>query len=131
MKEMILNFLEKIQLPLLPSLFGAILAGVDYVLMGAGIPRAIPGVLDRLCRGEQVEISLDVEGASRDESFVTTFDPAAFWGGDPPQLHRPRFLAIVPMVVIGNMVPVTLQALTVTMSLVLSVIASSRVSASR
>ena len=34
-----INFLEKIQTPLLPSLFGAMLAGVDYVLMGAGIPR--------------------------------------------------------------------------------------------
>jgi len=27
---------------------GAMLAGVDYVLMGAGIPRAIPGALDLL-----------------------------------------------------------------------------------
>ena len=42
------NFLEKIQPPTLPSLFGAMLADVDYVLMGAGIPRAIPGILDRL-----------------------------------------------------------------------------------
>jgi nitronate monooxygenase len=38
------NYLEKIQLPTLASLYGAMLAGVDYVLMGAGIPRAIPGV---------------------------------------------------------------------------------------
>ncbi len=34
-----INYLEKIQTPTLPSLFGAMLAGVDYVLMGAGIPR--------------------------------------------------------------------------------------------
>lgn len=38
-----INLLEKIQLPTLPSLFGAMLSGVDYVLMGAGIPRSIPG----------------------------------------------------------------------------------------
>ncbi len=31
-----INFLKKIQLPTLPSLFGAMLAGVDYVLMGGG-----------------------------------------------------------------------------------------------
>ena len=43
-----INLLEKVQLPTLPSLFGAMLAGVDYVLMGAGVPRAIPGALDRL-----------------------------------------------------------------------------------
>jgi len=43
-----INFLEKIQLPNLPSLYGAMLAGVDYILMGAGIPREIPGALDAL-----------------------------------------------------------------------------------
>src|SRR5689334_19505902 len=58
-----INFLEKIQFPALPSLFGAMLAGVDYVLMGAGIPRNIPGVLDRLAKGEPVELKIDVEGA--------------------------------------------------------------------
>jgi nitronate monooxygenase len=46
-----INFLEKIQFPTLASLYGAMLAGVDYVLMGAGIPRAIPGILDQLARG--------------------------------------------------------------------------------
>src|ERR1017187_6923518 len=34
-----INLLEKVQLPNLASLYGAMLAGVDYVLMGAGIPR--------------------------------------------------------------------------------------------
>ena len=29
----------------LPSLYGAMLAGVGFVLMGAGIPKAIPGIL--------------------------------------------------------------------------------------
>ena len=37
-----LNLLEKLQLPTLPSLFGALLAGVDCVLMGAGIPGPSP-----------------------------------------------------------------------------------------
>ena len=36
------NFLEKIQVPNLPSIYGAMLAGVTYVLMGAGIPRLPP-----------------------------------------------------------------------------------------
>ena len=44
-----INFLEKLQTPHLPSIYGAMLAGVDYVLMGAGIPMKIPGVLDRFC----------------------------------------------------------------------------------
>jgi nitronate monooxygenase len=87
------NYLEKIQLPTLPSLFGAMLAGVDYVLMGAGIPRAIPGVLDRLSAGKSVELRLDVHGATDD--FVMCFDPQEFCGGRAPKLERPRFLAIV------------------------------------
>ncbi|HTV02875.1 MAG TPA: hypothetical protein VMF13_20165, partial [Luteitalea sp.] len=38
-----INYLEKIQTPHLPSIYGALLAGVDVVLMGAGIPLRIPG----------------------------------------------------------------------------------------
>ena len=33
-----INYLEKIQFPHLASIYGALLAGVDYILMGAGIP---------------------------------------------------------------------------------------------
>ncbi len=91
-----INLLEKIQLPTLPSLFGAMLAGVDVVLMGAGVPRAIPGVLDRLARGEPVELRLDVEGRAADQEPVTVgFDPQAFFRGAAPSLSRPRFFAIV------------------------------------
>jgi NAD(P)H-dependent flavin oxidoreductase YrpB (nitropropane dioxygenase family) len=90
------NLLEKIQLPTLPSLFGAILAGVDYVLMGAGIPRAIPGALDRLSRGEVAELKIDVQGAEANEEFLSKFDPVAFMEGTPlPELKRPYFLGIV------------------------------------
>jgi NAD(P)H-dependent flavin oxidoreductase YrpB (nitropropane dioxygenase family) len=90
-----INYLEKIQIPTLPSLFGAMLAGVDYVLMGAGIPRSIPGALDALSRGEAAELRIEVSDAAPDEHFATRFDPAAFCGGVAPTLRRPRFLAIV------------------------------------
>ena len=42
-----INLLEKVQMPTLASLYGAMLAGVDYVLMGAGIPTQIAKVLDK------------------------------------------------------------------------------------
>ena len=71
------------------------LAGVDYVLMGAGIPRGIPGVLDHLAEGKPVELKIDVEGADAKEKFLSTFDPAAFCGARAPRLNRPRFLGIV------------------------------------
>ncbi|MCX6968062.1 MAG: nitronate monooxygenase [Verrucomicrobia bacterium] len=93
--EVGINFLEKIQLPTLSSIFGAMLAGVDFILMGAGIPRAIPGVLDHFAQGEAVKLKIDVEGATPDQEFATTFDPVAFCGGTAPKLKRPNFLAII------------------------------------
>ena len=90
-----INYLEKIQLPTLASIFGAMLARADYVLMGAGIPRAIPGVIDHFARGAAAELRMDVAGATAAEPFLTTFDPSAFCGQTAPQLHRPQFLGIV------------------------------------
>src|ERR1051325_6005980 len=90
-----INFLEKIQFPTLPSLFGAMLAGVDYVLMGAGIPRGIPGVLDRFAKGEAAELKIDVEDAAMNDEYFSRFDPAPFCGGQAPALKRPLFLGIV------------------------------------
>lgn len=90
-----MNLLEKIQLPTLPTLFGAMLADVDYVLMGAGIPRAIPGILDRLAAGELAEMRLDVAGALPGDDFTARLDPRVFLGGSRRALRRPTFLAIV------------------------------------
>ncbi len=91
-----LNLLEKVQLPTLPSLYGAMLAGVDTVLMGAGIPRSIPGVLDGLARGDAVELKLDIEGAAPDDpARALRFDPRTLFPGQRPDVHRPHFLAIV------------------------------------
>lgn len=90
-----INLLEKIQAPTLPTLYGAMLAGVAVVLMGAGVPRAIPGALDALARGDAVDLRLDVAGAAPEERFVARFDPRGFLGAPPPTLARPRFVAIV------------------------------------
>lgn len=90
-----INLLEKIQLPTLPSLFGAMLAGVDYVLMGAGIPREVPGALDALADGRPATLHIAVEAASPAATHVVTLDPAQLADGAAPRLARPRFLAIV------------------------------------
>lgn len=89
-----LNLLEKIQTPTLPSLYGAMLAGVDYILMGAGIPRSIPGILDSFAKGQEASLKIDVQGALPDETFQDTFDPLDY-GFPGEALKRPDFLAIV------------------------------------
>lgn len=90
-----INYLEKITIPNLPSIFGAMLAGVHYVLMGAGIPRDIPGAMDRLAQHLPVSIPLPVEGALEGDDFRIEFDPSALMPAPTTALTRPRFLAIV------------------------------------
>ena len=90
-----INYLEKIQLPTLPSLFGAMLGGVDCILMGAGIPLSIPGILDSLSVWKSVELKLNVENNTTFQSYFQRFDPKEFAVGKLPELKRPKFLAIV------------------------------------
>jgi NAD(P)H-dependent flavin oxidoreductase YrpB (nitropropane dioxygenase family) len=87
-----INLLTKIQIPNIPSLYGAMLAGADYVLMGAGIPREIPEVLDRLSEGQSASIKLEVTNA--EGAFNWSFDPAQITEG-PIQAKRPAFLPII------------------------------------
>lgn len=96
-----INFLEKIQVPTLPSIFGAILAGVDFVLMGAGIPRSIPRVIDDLSAGRTTTLRFEVKGASGDTP-ETEFDPAPYLG-EVTSLTRPDFLGIVSSHVLATM----------------------------
>jgi len=90
-----INFLEKVQLPNPAAIYGAMLAGVDYILMGAGIPLEIPGLLDAYARGEAGEIRIQIEGAAKDEKHTVRFDPSRVLENPPASLKRPAFLAIV------------------------------------
>ena len=90
-----INYLEKVQIPHLPSLYGAMLAGVGYVLMGAGIPLKIPGVLDRLAHHKSVSYRMQVTGAQDGEDTTIAFAPRDLAEGELSQLRRPKFLAIV------------------------------------
>jgi nitronate monooxygenase len=90
-----LNLLTKLQLPNLAALYGAMLAGVDYVLMGAGIPREIPAVLDAFSAQEPATIRLEIEGAKEGMDARIRLDPREHWRETPRPLHRPRFLPII------------------------------------
>ena len=96
-----INLLTKVQIPTVPTLYGAILAGVDYVVMGAGIPVHIPEILDRLSRIEEVDTPLDVVGDVEKRNIpMLRFDPSRL--APSKQLRRPDFLGIVSSHVLAN-----------------------------
>jgi NAD(P)H-dependent flavin oxidoreductase YrpB (nitropropane dioxygenase family) len=89
-----INLLTKVQLPTAATLCGAVLAGVDYVMMGAGVPTHIPGVLEGLSLGQPVTLPMIVTGAASDDDASTiTFDPSPYLATTP--LRRPKFVGIV------------------------------------
>lgn len=89
------NLLTKIQAPNLASLWGAMLAGVDVVLMGAGIPREVPAALDALAVHEPASQRLEVPGLRASEAPLVSFDPRDHGGRDLPPSRRPAFVPIV------------------------------------
>ncbi|MDA8060868.1 MAG: nitronate monooxygenase [Actinomycetota bacterium] len=91
------NYMEKLQMSTLASVYGAMLAGVDYVLMGAGIPTGIPALLDTLAEGGRGELPIEVDGDG-ERAFTASIDPlrrAHALRPGPLRLRRPRFLAVV------------------------------------
>jgi len=100
-----INYLEKIQLPHLPSIYGAMLAGVAVVIVGAGIPLEIPAVLEVLANHQAATYPIRVHGAQPDTETHKVFNPADFFeNGVPAPLLRPRFLPIVSSDVLAGMI---------------------------
>jgi NAD(P)H-dependent flavin oxidoreductase YrpB (nitropropane dioxygenase family) len=94
-----INFLKKIELPLTYTLYGAMLAGVDGVIVGAGNPDGLPAACSRLARHTAVSIDLQVLYRESGETFNVVFDPKSVADGKLTQvpLKRPAFLAIVSL----------------------------------
>ncbi len=100
-----INLLEKVQMPTMASLYGAMLAGIDYVIMGAGIPLQIPGILDKLAKHEKVKYKMDIKGATPDDNYQMYFDPIALFSSaveNIANLTRPYFLPIISSVVLAK-----------------------------
>ena len=89
-----INYLEKVQMPHLYSFFGAMLADVDVITIGAGIPLQVPGILDAFASGRSAEYRMTVEGSSG-PAVQMVFDPKTFFNKGSFSLKRPKFLPIV------------------------------------
>lgn len=92
-----INLLRKIEMPLPWVLLGAILAEVDYVLVGAGNPAELPGMIRALTRGDDVVASIRTQGLRSDDPPATvTCSPRALLGQLAARPRpEPRFVAIV------------------------------------
>lgn len=95
-----INCLEKIQMATPTALLGATLAGADYVLMGAGIPREIPRLLTDISAGRVGRISADVLGGRITRHIEV--DPVDLLGDELPAMRRPDFLAFVSAEALAN-----------------------------
>ncbi len=90
-----INFLRKVERPLPWALYGAMLAGVSYVLVGAGSPPELPGLIEALSRHQPASLSMKVHGArSAGGEFFLKLRPDTLVG-QAKELERPKFLAIV------------------------------------
>ncbi len=90
-----INYLQKIQTPLMPSIYGAMLAGVDIVIVGAGIPLEVPNIIDNLVRHEPVEMKLHVKTTEGTRIDRLSFDPKLIFDDSRPPAKRPYFFPIV------------------------------------
>jgi NAD(P)H-dependent flavin oxidoreductase YrpB (nitropropane dioxygenase family) len=94
-----INFLRKIEIPLPFALLGAILAGVDYVIVGAGNPADLPEMIRTLARGDDIEVAVRAQGMRSDDGpLMVHCSPRALLGDAVRDLTTPRFLGIVASV---------------------------------
>ena len=96
-----INFLEKLQTATPAALYGAMLAGVDVVLMGAGIPREIPQLIRDFAAGSTGTLTVDADRPNDVSAPTLSFDPKAAFG-KAEELNAPKFLAIVTAEVLAN-----------------------------
>ena len=97
--KVFINFLNKIDLPLIYIMYGAMLAGVDGIIVGAGNPDGLPAICSQLARHDEVTRSMSVLYSAPGEQFVILFDPKSVAGGifAKTPLRRPAFLAIASL----------------------------------
>ncbi len=97
--KIFINFLHKVELPLIYTMYGAMLAGVDGIIVGAGNPEGLPAVCSHLAGHADVTYEISVLYRESGENFHLFFDPRQVADGRLAQnpLPRPAFLAIVSL----------------------------------
>jgi len=89
-----INYLEKVSMPHIYAITGAMLAGVDFVTMGAGIPFQIPNVIENIIEGKPVSYRIPVIG-KKIKNYTVSFEPETFFGEKLPLTKKPGFIPII------------------------------------
>ena len=94
-----MNLLAKLKRYSLPCLYGAMLAGVDAVFIGAGIPMEEAKQIPKLAAGDPARLRLNPDTSQADDdvlqdNYTYDLDPADLID-DPPALDRPAFFPII------------------------------------
>lgn len=88
-----INYLGKISTPIMHAITGAMLAGVDVITMGAGLPLDVPPLIDQLIEGRVAEYPIPIVGEKT--PYKMQFDPKGFFGVNLNICYRPSFLPII------------------------------------
>ncbi len=94
-----INLLGKVKRYSLACIYGAMLADVDAILMGAGIPTEEAEQLPKLAAGEKARLRLDVDMSMAPDPNATYYyelDPADLVA-NPPQMKPPMFFPIIAL----------------------------------
>ena len=89
-----INYLEKVAMPHVYAITGAMLASVDYVTMGAGIPLQIPELISSIADGKLASYRIPVVGRNT-VPYTMSFNPENFFGGKLPPMKPPGFIPII------------------------------------
>ena len=94
-----INYMEEIGRYHLYSMLGAMLAGIDSIVVGAGIPLQVPDILNKFSRAQKAVYRLPVSGSA--EPFPLELDPKEIFPG-LTELKRPDFMPIVSSNALAN-----------------------------
>ena len=88
-----INLLTKVEQTTPSALYGAMKAGVEFVVMGAGIPADIPQALDKLAKNQPAATQFNVAGSGK-QHYEVSIDPAEYPELSETETARPLFFAI-------------------------------------
>ncbi len=89
-----INYLEKIAMPHVYAITGAMLADVDFITIGAGIPIQIPEVINALYENRTATYRVPVIG-KKVTSYDMSFNPESFFGEKISIKKKPGFIPII------------------------------------